>query len=193
MGAFLEIVYDVLFRPVQAMRQISWERRVWGGAAAFLLGALVSSGAVFSGLSAAGYSRGFILLLLLYVMGSVVIWFLGTGALQLFAELFGGRGRGLSLLAALGFAHLPRIFLAPLWLLTMFMPAGPAAMIGMLVLLAVSVWVLILEMLAIRETHNFSTGVACAVLVAPVLMILAVLALSAVLFGAALWHNLNGW
>jgi hypothetical protein len=63
------------------------------------------------------------------------MWFVGAAVLQLIAEFFGGRGSGLGLFAAIGFAHLPLIFMVPLAVAAMLLPSGaappaPAALIA---------------------------------------------------------------
>ena len=54
MGPFLEILYDVLFQPVAAMRQIAARRLVGQALAAFLISVLIPAGAAYFALKAAG-------------------------------------------------------------------------------------------------------------------------------------------
>lgn len=191
MGPFLEILYDVLFSPGEAMRQIAARQPVGQAFAAFLLGILIPAGAVYFVLQTIGAAKFAGAMIFVAVMGRLAAWFVGASILHLIAEFYGGQGTALGLFTAIGFAHLPGIFVVPLAVVAMLLPTGAAAIVmaaGGLVLLF---WMLALVVIAIRGAHGVGTAKAVLVLLTP-LLVLAAAALAVVVFiGAAFWPLLG--
>jgi len=101
----------------------------------------------------------------------IVCWLIRTAVLHLVAELLGGTGRALSLLAALGYARVPLILSAPLtvalaaaggWSLATSWP-GTVWRVGAV---AVCGWTVGLLIVALQETHGLTTRKAVSVLLA---------------------------
>ncbi|MDT8902809.1 Yip1 family protein [Anaeroselena agilis] len=187
MGPFLELLYDVIFSPAAAMRQIAARRPVGQAFVAFLLSIIIPAGAIYFALqaTAAGKFAG------AFFAGAVcvrlVMWFVGSAVLQLIAEFFGGRGTAVGLFAAIGFAHLPFIFAVPLAVAGLLLPQGAAATVFAVGVLVLIFWVLGLTVVAIQGVHGLSAAKAVLVLLTPLLAAGAA-ALAAVVFvGAALW------
>lgn len=190
LGPFLENLYDVIFQPATAMRQIASVQLVGQGLAAFFISTLIPAGAAYFVLQAAELTRVYPVMLLFHIVGRLVVWFVGAAVLQLIAEFYGGRGTAMGLFAAIGFAHLPWIFAVPLWVLAILLPAGLAAITFAASFAVVIAWTMVLIVLAIKGASGLSTAKAVLVLATPLLvLILAVIAL-VIFIGAAFWP---GW
>ena len=114
MGPFLELLYDVIFSPAAAMRQIAARRPVGQAFVAFLLSIVIPAGAIYFVLQATATGKFAGAFFAAAVCVRLLMWFVGSAVLQLIAELFGGQGTAVGLFAAIGFAHLPFIFAVPL-------------------------------------------------------------------------------
>ena len=193
MTDLLENIFGTLFRPASTFRRMLEERTSVITAAIIVLIACICSGAgsiltqsvfmsmfaEFPGFEPAG--PGFeemvfspIASMTLSVVVGFILWVVITGILHVVAKILGGKGAFTEMLVLMGFAMLPNIFQAPIGLIAIFSGglAGAFIAIGLGGILAI--WVLILDVLAIREAHKFSTGRAIATLVLPfvVLMVL---------------------
>ena len=97
------------------------------------------------------------------------------------ARLVGGAGGFGATFTGLGFAYAPSIF--AVLATALVIPLGTlAGFLGALVAFGVSIWMLVLNVLAVREVHGLSTGRAVAALLIPigVLLVLGVLLVAAV-------------
>jgi hypothetical protein len=110
----------------------------------------------------------------LSVVFGFILWVVITGILHVVAKILGGKGAFTEMLVLMGFAMLPNIFQAPIGLIAILSGGLAGAFIAMGLGGILAIWVLILDVLAIREAHKFSTGRAIATLVLPfvVLMVL---------------------
>jgi hypothetical protein len=108
------------------------------------------------------------------VVVGFILWVVITGILHVIAKILGGKGAFTEMLVLMGFAMLPNIFQAPIGLIALFYGGLTGAFIAIGLGGILAIWVLILNVLAIREAHKFSTGRAIATLVLPfvVLMVL---------------------
>ena len=173
MGNFLELLYDVLFHPSVAMRTISVAPKVGQSVAAFLLSVLIPAGSMYFGFKSAEMSLWGNLLLVIQVVGSFLLWWFGAAILHLIAELLGGQGRAVGLLACMGFGYLPRIFIVPFWVVSALLPVAIRPILFTVSAIVVSVWTLTLHVIAIREAHQLTTAKATLVLISPLLLIIA--------------------
>ena len=105
------------------------------------------------------------LFLFLAVFIGPALLFVKAGVLGLTSSLFGGRGDGRRLLAALGLTYTPALVAVPVNLLLAGRP-GVGVLAGLLTL-AILVWRLVLDIIAIREVHALSTGRAAAAALVP--------------------------
>jgi hypothetical protein len=190
MGPFLENLYDVIFQPVTAMRQIAAARLAGQGLAAFFVSVLIPAGAAYFVLQAAQLSNVFPLMLMMHTVGRLVVWFVGAAVLGLIAEFYGGKGTAVGLFAAIGFAHLPWIFAVPLWVLAVLLPAGLSAITFAASFVLVIAWMLVLIILAIKGAYGLSTAKAVLVLATPLLVLVVAFAMLVIFIGAAFWP---GW
>lgn len=185
MGSFFETLYDVLFQPRTAMRQIAADKQLGQALAVVLLSVIIPVWAVYFGLKTAGMQHAFGVFVILQLVGSVAAWIMGAALWHLIAEMAGGKGTAVGLLAALGFAHLPRIFIVPLWVVAALMPAGGRPLVMGMTGLIIAGWVLYLDVAALKEAHELSTAKALLVLLAPPLAIFAVIAAVTIFMGTA--------
>ena len=186
MADLLENIFGTLFSPASTFRRMSEERTSVTIAAIVVLIACICSGAgsiltqsafmslfaEFPGFEEMVFSP--IASMTMSVVGGFIGWVVIAGILHVVAKILGGKGAFTEMLVLMGFAMLPNIFQAPIGLIAIFSGglAGAFIAIGLVGILAI--WVLILDVLAIREAHRFSTGRAIATLVLPfvVLMVL---------------------
>lgn len=187
----LEAVYGIIFQPVATLRQLStWGRFRWGlfiYALILLFDQVVVSATLPSTYweTMMGVSAG-TLFVALYpaLMG---ITFTAVAVLHACALLLGGKGQFRGFFAATAFAALPMVFLSLLSFLEYmgslsgFFSAVPS--------LVVALWLLVLQVLAVRESHLVSTGKAVLICFLPFMFMLVSL-LWLVGWGAALVPHL---
>jgi hypothetical protein len=120
------------------------------------------------------------------VVGGFISWLVFAGICHIVAKLLGGKGTFTEMLVLMGFASLPNIFQAPIGLIAML----SGGLTGAIVLGSfLAIWVLILDVLAIREAQKFSTGRAIATFVLPI-VVLAVLVFILIFIGLFLISGL---
>ena len=174
MSSFLERVYDVLFQPRTAMRQIAAERPLGQAVVAVITSSVLPLwGLYLSGRTTImGNKLG--LLLAFELLTVFLLWFGKAAVLHLLTELCGGLGRVTGLLAALGFATLPRLLIIPLAVLSMLLPEElQAALLGLGVAIVV-LWSVVLDILALKGTYDITSAKAISILVAPYLAFLVI-------------------
>jgi len=193
MTNLLENIFGTLFTPVSTFRRMLEERTSVITAAIVVLIASVCSGvggvltqsvfisllADFSGFEPAGLGLEEMIFsptasMTLSVVGGFISWVVIAGILHVVAKVLGGKGAFTEILVLMGFATLPNIFQAPIGLIAILSGCLAGAFIALSLGSVLGIWVLILDVLAIREAHKFSTGRAIATLVLPfvVLMLL---------------------
>lgn len=186
MGYFLEIIYDVLFNPVAAMRQITDKKPVAGAFAAFLLSVGIPAAAVYFALKNEEWQKLFAIIFLAQLIGSFLMWFFGAAVLSLVAEVFGGRGSSFALFVALGFTNIPRILIVPILVVAAVLPGGVGAAVLAVASLAVIFWTMYLDVAAIMGSHGLSAVRALLVLIAPLIMVAAAVIILIAVVGASL-------
>lgn len=184
-GQYFEALYDVIFHPQAAMRQIAAARPFGQALATFLLSVLIPLLGLYVDVWAAKLSSIITMVMLLHIFGTFLLWFSGAAIFHLLAELSGGHGSAAGLFAALGFTHLPRIFIVPLWVIASLLPDGLRTVAFAICIAAIMVWTLTLDVLAIRGTYNFSSAKAVMVLIMPFLTLVVGVAILATYIGAA--------
>lgn len=206
-GSFnvVEAVPGVVIRPVPTLRQIAVSCPWWLALLVYIGAALLSGLAGLINLNAqlgqvldpamlgkldpqarqqiTGWLSTFTAAAPAFVIGSSLVLapiglFISAGLFWLVARILGGQGSFGGLFAAVGFAGaVPTLVQAPL--VALLGLAGPAfsPLISSVSLIA-GIWSLILDVIAIRESMNLSTGRAIAVIV---LLIVLVIVLCCVL------------
>lgn len=179
---FLETVYDVLFHPGTAMRNIAAQKMAGWAVVVFVISLLVPAWTIYLVLKAAGLGKMAGITIVLQSGGHIVLWLLGTALFHLSAECLGGRGTALGLLSTMGFAHLPRLFLVPLFVLAFLATGGMPKFLLAMFSVIIAVWVLALDIQAIRGTYELSALRAFAVMLVPffLMFIVAILVVFAI-------------
>ncbi|GBF35669.1 hypothetical protein DCCM_4798 [Desulfocucumis palustris] len=186
---FFEMIYGVLFDPVETFRRVAAApplgRVLLVYALVSVLGALmgyyfssrVLQADMYRGAGIFSGAMGTILPLIIFggLLVTFVKWFVYSGLLHLVAELFGGSGRAVGVLAVTGLASLPALLFIPFELLLLLAAGeGPAAtIVSGLFSLGSAVWGFVLVVLGIREVHGITTGRALAVALTPALALIA--------------------
>lgn len=144
-------LYGVIVSPVQTLRAVSenkpvlWAIIIYTGVS---LLTLLANTIGYAAPKTAAY-------VIIGLVGSLAAYFAFTGLLHIVSRLLGGKGSYFNLFSAIGFAYFPMIFTLPA-LLIGFLGAPGAAISGLFVA-AVTIWVLVLEVIALREAHLIST------------------------------------
>lgn len=186
MGSFLETVYDVLFNPKQAMRYIAEKKLIGQALAMFSISMLVPVWAMYAGVKGTSGVAALGLLFIVQVIGSLVLWVFSAAILAFIAELAGGRGTAVGLFSALGFSHLPKIIVTPLWVVAVLLPAGvQETAFGIIAVIAI-VWMLALHVAALQGAFALSGVRAILVLSAPLLVSIGAIAAILIFAGSAL-------
>ena len=162
-------LYGVIVRPVEALNEIAREKPVWWGLLIYLgISILGSLAAIFDPEVVAIYEEvtrqftftiPFLLLSLGGILISVLVLLIYVGVLHLFGRLFGGRGGYWNLFSAYTFASFPGIIGVPVTVLGGLLGVFGSIISG-LVGFAISIWVIVLQVIALRESHGLSTGMA---------------------------------
>ncbi|MDI7277616.1 MAG: Yip1 family protein [Anaerolineae bacterium] len=172
-------LYGVIAGPVEALRDVA-ERKPVGWALAVIIG--IGALSSMAGVSQASFDAlGGIQLeavLRSLLSGGIILcavgYVIGVGILHLAALLFGGKGSFAGLFSAVGFAQFPALLSLPLMALGR---AGGPVVTGLTVAASVglSLWVVALSVIALREAHTMSTGAAIGTYIFAALIPLAVI------------------
>lgn len=184
MPSKLAVIYDVLFRPREAFRAFA-VTAPWGLAlVAFIVSTLVPSLVIWLGVKETILSHIMVLLVFMEVIGSTIIWILGTGVYHFAAEIAGGQGRIVSLFTALGLAHLPHLAILPFFALADLLSGGLQTLWLTVAVLIVLGWTWALYYDAVKEIYGLSGAKTILVLCSPFLAGMIVVVAIAVLFSA---------
>lgn len=188
MGSLFEILYDILFQPAIGMKTIAQRKNVGQALIVFFLSILIPIWALYFGFKATGMLTMIHVMIVLKIFASIVMWIVGAAILHLAAEFFGGQGTAVGLFTALGFAHVPRLFIVPLWALIAVMPASSKTLLMTISVLAVMVWSLSLDVVAIKEVHQLSAAKAVLVMMMPMLVVGILCIIGFTFIGSSLTH-----
>ena len=169
---FAEIVVGVLTRPQGTLRRVGEGGSLGPALIALVLVAIVtgwSSALAFPGM--AGLLGGPILLVPATIMIGGMLLLLQAGVCYGLARLFGSHGSFRGLFSGLALANVPSVFQAPFALLAVIL--GPVGMtLNMLGTVALSIWAIVLGVMAVRETFITSTGRAALIYFLPLVLLL---------------------
>lgn len=184
MNTLFENVYDIIFAPRIALRRIQEMRPIGQAVLVFLLSILVPSIPMYftMPLPLAHFAGSLIVGGQLIV--SLAMWFMGAAVWGLIAEFLGGTGRSSSLFTALGFTHIPRILLIPGLMAASFLPPVLMQIAEVLLIAVISLWSLVLDIAAIRETYALSGAKSALVFLAPLLIVLLFAIVAAISIGS---------
>lgn len=164
---FLEFLYDVLLHPGTAMRTIAAQKMVCEAVVVFSVSLFIPAWMVYLVLKALGLGKMAGIAVAVQSAGCLVFWILGAALFSLCAEFMGGKGTALGLLSSMGFAYLPRIFIAPLFVVAVLATGGLAKVFMTLSGVAIFFWVLILDIEALKGAYALSTARAIVAMLIP--------------------------
>ncbi len=196
---FLEIIYGVLFDPVNTFRRLAEDPPfplvliivTLVNAAGTLMGMLAVNTIAPSGLGAE-YDLIIAGLGPFLALAGFFLWYakwLGYGAvLHLVAQLLGGRNGPKATLTVYGLAGLPAVLALPVqgFVVVAGVAETPASAVLGLVGLGVYVWSLVLLIIGLREAHGLVTGRAVTVVFLPVAAVAALLLIVLIIMVAGL-------
>lgn len=165
-------LYGVLTRPVHTLREIAREKPA---NVAFLVYLGVTMLSVLASLlneqsarmledliRETGVSIPSSVIIAASLLIAIVSIFITTGLLHLIARLFKGSGGYWNLFSAYAFANFPLIIGVPITYISGFVGTAGNVLAG-LISFGISIWVLVLQVIVVRESHNLSTGAAIGV------------------------------
>ncbi len=161
----------VIVSPGETLREIAYAKPVAWGVVIYLV-VSVLAGATSNGAIPAHLH---LTVTLLSPIFTVITLFIVVGLYHLFARLFKGRGEFWGLFSAVCFAGFVTIFMPPINLLSQVGGIGLGVVTGILSL-GIMVWNLVLNVLAVRESHQITTGMSVLAVLIPI-VILSVLML----------------
>ncbi len=192
----LEWLYGVLASPVQTLNEIAREKPaglafvVYLGVALLVMGSNIFGDQGFAFLEETMAELGILIPVSVFISGAIVFAvasiFIITALLHLLARLFGGSGGYWNLFSAYAFADFPMIISAPITLIAAYLGAV-GAIFGGLITFGLSIWVIVLQVIALRESHGLSTAASIGAYVIHLVIIIAIPVAIAVAVVAALF------
>ncbi len=160
-------LFGVIASPSETLNEVARKRPVWWGLLIHLgISVLGSLAAIFDPEVVAVYEEmtrhfAFTITFLPLAIGgmliSVLILLVYVGVLHLFGRLFGGSGGYWNLFSAYTFANFPGIIGVPVTVLGGLLGVVGSVLSG-LIGFGISIWVIVLQVIALRESHGLSTG-----------------------------------
>ena len=171
MDQFFAYIAGTFTSPRSTLAKIAARRPLVSAIIVFILTGLVSALSGFSNIPAQMPFNA-AMLAPAAIIGTLIFgtffWFIQTGVYHLFAEFFGGEGSVLSLFTTLPFTSLPSLVLTPIGML---MQAARLGVLMVPVSLGMFIWMVVLQVLALKEVYGISGGRATAVIFLPVVLI----------------------
>lgn len=188
----LETCVSVITEPVDTLRRVVQKRPIgWAfivlisiAAASWLIEAVSFNPSDFgSDSDLSSTARGFAIVAA--VIGgpivSLTISAFVTGCIWVMSRILGGKGPYSGLFVGFAFAGVPTAILIPVGILTL--PLGAFGdILSVLVVLAVSIWALVLSAIVIRENNGFTTARAVVALLVPIAIMAAIMVMFVILF-----------
>ncbi len=163
----IDWLFGVMARPVSTLNEIArekpvgWALLVYLGVTILVLLASIYGDESYRMVEESLLELGLYLPISGLVIGvlifAVAALFASAGILHLLARLFGGTGGYWNLFSAYGFADFPMIISAPVTLFAAYL-GTVGSILSALIAFGLSVWVIVLQVIAVRESHNLSTG-----------------------------------
>lgn len=188
MGQILETLYDVLFKPRQAFLSIKENPKAWQAVCVVVVNSLLVGVAVLAGQGSIGGGMK-ALIGNVQLIVNLLSWLVMTAIWHLIADLSGGKGQAKALLTAIGYTYFLQLLMLPVYLIASFLSQEAAT--GLLIVcgLAVTVWGVVLEVIAIQAVYEVSGAKAFLIFLLPVIAlavcILAFCILASIIIAAA--------
>ncbi len=168
-----EALYGVLFSPVKSLKRIS-ENKIWlSGILVFVIvmafNIIISQGiAGIDSLDQVMPIPANLIWLgkIIGILFSIIFLFITTGLYTLLGDIIYKSSNPAGMLASLSFASIPAIFAAPIQYVAILINLN---IISLIVSPLIGIWVLILQVLAIRESLRLSTSQAVVLYIIPII------------------------
>lgn len=191
MGQILELIYDVLFKPRQAFLRIKEEPKPWQSVWIVVVNSLLVGIAVSAGQEA--FSSGLKALIgNLQLIGNLMSWMIMTAIWHLIAELSGGKGEAKALLTSIGYTYFLQMLLLPVYLIASFLSYETATTLLIICGIAVLVWGVVLEVIAIQTIYEVSGAKAFLIFLLPVIALTVCILLVCILMGVIVAAAVQG-
>lgn len=187
-----EYISGSLAKPVQTLRSAA-ENNLWkqGLVIVIVLSMLKGSTATvamrneeflslletpmsFQGIEFISFMQSPLVIITFALVGGIVQWLLAGVLFHLFAKLFKGQGTLSGVLASTGYAQSPYFIGIPLTALLSLSAGTGAAVLSGIISFGIGVWVLVLGIIAIKETYQIGTGAAAAAFFIPFILLFVV-------------------
>ena len=184
-----DLLYGVIVKPVDTLRYVADNKPVlagiliyvavaWLGAFSSLPRILGPSGQTYELRQFPWFNPRMIAIFL--IVGtpfiSLISLVIMSGVFHLFARLLKGKGDFAGLISASGFANFPSALATPFGLLGL-MGNGIGSKLYSLISFPFTIWVIVLQVIAIRENYKLSTGRSVATLFIPLIILVAFIVL----------------
>lgn len=156
MNDLVDLMTGVIFAPGEAFRDLSERKSAFVASIVYIvsgLPAILISQALYPESQASLTAPVFVQSMLL----AVALLFVLAGLIHLSAKILGGEGEYMQMVQGFGFAGLPRILLAVFIPFAYSMGPRIEGVLGY-ANTVMFIWTLVLGVIAIRETHEFTTG-----------------------------------
>ncbi|MBS3899142.1 MAG: YIP1 family protein [Dethiobacter sp.] len=174
-----EVVVGIISSPVATIREVSKEPSLRLSFTAFILVMMVvSMTTALTDVELTAQLGGSAVVFAVLMPFSLLILVVQAGVSFGAARLLGARGSFHNLLSLFALSNLPSLFMAPLALLR-FAPGIAGSILHGLGSFILSVWVLVLAVIAVRETFQVTTGRALLICYLPILLLVVLVALLA--------------
>ncbi len=168
-----EALYGVLFSPVKSLKKIS-ENKIWlSGILVFVIvmafNIIISQG--IAGIDSLDQVMPIPTNLIwlgkiIGILFSIIFLFITTGLYTLLGDIIYKSNNPTGMLASLSFASIPAIFAAPIQYVAILINLN---IISLIISPLIGIWVLILQVLAIRESLRLSTSQAVVLYIIPII------------------------
>jgi len=115
---------------------------------------------------------------------ALAAWFINTGIINLVVQFFGGAGNGIGLLVCFGYSQLPLVMVTIATFVFRYLGLG--GIVTGLAELAGFIWMIVLQVIAVSEVEDMSTGRAVLVYLIPAVIVIVVLILLCILLLAVM-------
>lgn len=162
MNYFLDLIYQLLVHPREALRTVTRGERLSQSGAVWVFVIFITS------LSSIVEGPGFVTVFGLCLLGFAIVLILHSALIDYTSSMIGGRGTAKGITAGFMMASFPYAFSVFGTLLSSAGADGIAGFLGFLI----AVWSFVLDVLAISENYGFSTGKSVLVALIPLFIIL---------------------
>lgn len=177
--SFTDLIYGIIFSPSKTLKMIS-DNKPWVQGLLVFLVVMIFNMIVNRGIyvlekveEVISIPSGFLWLgAFIGIIFSLIMLLVVAGLYSLLGELIYKSGNASGLLAGLSFASLPGIFGPPLQYVALLLGLNP---LSALISFGITIWLLILQVIAIREALKLSTNQAVFLFIIPLIVTIIII------------------